>query len=173
MDGYGWRGATPRPQKTKAASHSASQKLEALSSWGCATLLSGGAGGDMKTQVMRVQAASTSSAVRQRGGVGVSSARRPGLAHPLAARLPRPGRQTKCRATKEPGAQESFDENINPFCSLDETGKPVKKKKVRLSGTRGSPALPRPSQAGRERVLGLTKKTPSSSLPLSETRTRE
>merc|ERR1712176_196393 len=30
----------------------------------------------------------------------------------------------------EPGAQESFDENINPFCSLDETGKPVKKKKT-------------------------------------------
>ena len=45
MDGYGWRGATPRPQNTQAASHSASQKLEALSSWGCATLLSGGAGG--------------------------------------------------------------------------------------------------------------------------------
>ena len=108
----------------------------------------------MKTQVMRVQAASTSSAVRQRGGVGVSSARRPGLAHPLAARLPRPGRQTKCRATKEPGAQESFDENINPFCSLDETGKPVKKKKVRLSGTRGSPALPRPSQKDETVFLG-------------------
>ena len=127
----------------------------------------------MKTQVMRVQAASTSSAVRQRGGVGVSSARRPGLAHPLAARLPRPGRQTKCRATKEPGAQESFDENINPFCSLDETGKPVKKKKVRLSAQEDPPRSLVPRIRTRTCSWADQKKRPLLPIHSLNTRTRE
>ena len=36
-----------------------------------------------------------------------------------------------CKATEEAKSEDvSFDENINPFCSLDDTGKPVKKKKT-------------------------------------------
>ena len=40
------------------------------------------------------------------------------------------GLRGRCNATEQtPGPDQSFDENINAFCSLDEQGKPVKKKK--------------------------------------------